>query len=688
MVNLDLFYAHGVENVRKLLMKYRLDFKEVRLEATARRLAFYVENLAPRQKEERTTLLGPAYDKAYDAEGKPTPALQGFLKAQRASLPEIRVHQTPRGRYAALEKVHKGEATVKLLPRLIPEILASFPFPKTMRWEKSGFRFPRPIRWAVVLYGGNAVSFSLAGVKTGRLSRGHRFLASRPFAIRRADWKEYEKQLRSHHVILSLAQREETIRKDLTRKFHQKGFDPDLVRETALLVEEPFLMQGKFSGTYRDLPEEVLATCMKKYQKIFNCRDEKGNLVNRFAAVLNGKRSGLSQIQRDYENVLESRLRDAHYFYDEDTKERLEKKVGRLKELVFLGRLGTTEDRIRRLRALSGELAVLSSQKNLVKDLDRVAFLSKADLVTHMVGEFPELQGIMGREYAGVGGETTEISRAIGEQYLPKNLAEDYRALAKKLSPLGALFGMVDRMDLLVGSFASGLEPTGSEDPYALRRAGGAFAKLIRAFPFRFSLSPFMEKAHSLYGGNLSLSFRELLPKLLDFLRDRMAFELQIKAGSRPYEILQGVMKSSFEDLADVFERFEVLSGLFSEHPKVFFKTSKVVERTSNILKGAKEAIHSVDPALFQEPLEKTLYGLLQEEEPLLKASLEKRDYEAVTRLYGETFFEPIHDFFDKVMVNVEDASLRKNRQALMKRINTLYTEKVADLSLLTQVRE
>ena len=189
VVNLELFYSHGVENVQKILTKVRLDFKEVRAEATPRRLAFFVENLEPRQREEKTTLLGPAYDKAYDAAGNPTPALEGFLKAQRASVRDVRIHETPRGRYAVVEKVHKGEPTVTLLPRLIPEILTSFPFPKTMRWEKSGFRFPRPIRWAVVLYGRSVVSFSLAGVKTARLSRGHRFLAPRPFPLPQAVWK-------------------------------------------------------------------------------------------------------------------------------------------------------------------------------------------------------------------------------------------------------------------------------------------------------------------------------------------------------------------------------------------------------------------------------------------------------------------------------------------------------------------
>lgn len=685
---LDLFYAHAGENVRKILSKQRLEFKEIRVEATPRRLSFFIADLASKQKEERSTILGPAHDKAYDASGKPTPALEGFLKAHRAAVGDTQIKETPRGRYVAIEKIQKGESTTKLLPRLVPEILGSFPFPKMMRWEKSGFRFPRPIRWGAALYGRSVLSFSLAGIKTGRVTRGHWFLAPRPVSLSQADWKDYERRLRSAHVILSLREREEIIRKSLQKKFHQKDFDTDLVRETAQLVEEPLLIQGKFSDTFRDLPEEVLATCMKRYQKIFACRDAHGKLLNRFAAVLNGRRSGLARIQHDYENVLVSRLRDAQYFYDEDTKEPLEKRVGRLKELVFLGRLGTMEERVVRLRGLARELARLSGNASLEQKLDRTALLSKADLVTHMVGEFPELQGVMGREYASEGGEMPEIARAIGEQYLPRNLAEDYAGLPKKLSPLGALFGIVDRLDLLTGAFAMGLDPTGSEDPYALRRAGGVLVKLVRSFSFRFSLSQAVQASYSQFKTKLDLSQEALLKKLLDFLKERTAFELQVKSGTQPYEILQGIMKSSFDDLADVFERFKTLSELSSKSPKIFFRTSKVVERTSNILKGVKESLNSVDPKLFQEPMEKELFELLEKKGPELQASLDRKDYLALTRLYGETFFDPLHHFFDRVMVNVEDPNVRRNRQALMREINTLYTTGVADLSLLTQVKE
>jgi glycyl-tRNA synthetase beta chain len=283
-----------------------------------------------------------------------------------------------------------------------------------------------------------------------------------------------------------------------------------------------------------------------------------------------------------------------------------------------------------------------------------------------------------------------EVARIIGDQYYPKNLSENVEAVFKRMSknPFSALFGMMDRMDLLVGAFGIHLEPTGSEDPYALRRAGGALVKIIHAFPLHFSISELIRKSYSLYKGKLDVSAQESERKLIDFLKERVIFELQVKPGTQPYEILQGVMKSSFDDLADVFERYEKLLGLFQRHPKVFFKTSKVVERTSNILKGVKEAVNSVDPKLLQEPLEKELFRILQEKGPELRATVESKSYDKATQLYGEIFFDRLHDFFDQVMVNVENPEVRRNRQALMKEINFLYTEKVADLSLLSQVRE
>ena len=688
---LDQLYSHAPAAARDLLKKNRFDFKAVHFEATPRRIVFFVEELSPRQREEKILLVGPAAEKAYDTEGKPTPALEGFLKAKKAKPEEVKIHESARGKYAAIERIQKGEPASKLLTRLIPELLASIPFRKTMRWEPSGFRFPRPVRWVVALLGKSVLPVKLGGVKAGRLSRGHRFLSKSSFSIPRADWQEYQKRLLKQNVLLSLEERKRTVQKALEGKFRQREVDADLIHQTAQLVEFPYLIEGKFSGSYGDLPAEILAICMKKHQKIFACRDEKGNLKQRFVAVLNGRRSNLAGIRRDYENVLDSRLRDAHYFYDEDTQEPLEKKVDRLHELVFIGKLGTVVQRVARLRSLSKTLVSEIGHPEWETEADRTALLAKADLVTHMVGEFPELQGIIGGQYASESGEAPAVSRAIGEQYLPKNLNEDAPRLSKKISPLGALFGIADRIDLLVGAFGVRLDPTGSEDPYALRRAGGSLVKLIRAFSFHFDLDHAIHRSYQDYQDQavkLEAGAAEVISKIREFLKTRLAFELQLKPGTQPFEILQGVLKSSDKDLAGVFERFEILSRISEKQPRVFFQTSKVVERTGNILKGAKEKLDAVDPALFQDPLEKELFEILKKSEPALAALSKKKDYEGLTRSYGAAFFEPLHRFFDHVMVNVEDIPVRRNRQALMKKINALFAVPVADLTLLTQVKE
>jgi len=684
---LDVIYSDLKKAGKEVLATHRLAFKDIFVEATPRRIAFFVENLAPRQEDRDLEWSGPSYEKSYDGQGNPTPALEGFLKSKGVTLKDIQIKETPKGRFVVAKKKEKGKTAREILPQILVAIFTSLPFPKTMRWDASGFRFPRPIRWIVALLDHQVIPFELADVKPSRQSFGHRFLSPKPFTVPKADWGVYKTLLKKAHVILSLAQREDIIRTGL-HQLNQKNFDEDLVHTTAQLAEAPFLIRAGFSSTYLDLPSEVLASCMKKNQKIFACYDAKGHLVSHFAGVLNGKRRGLIKIREDYENVLESRLRDARYFYDLDTKKPLEEKLASLDQLVYLGKLGNMREKAQRLEALAENFAGLVGRDDLKESLKRAARLCKMDLLTQMVYEFPDLQGIMGREYALESGEKEDVALAIGTQYLPKNLTEKFDHLKKQIIPLGALLGLIDRLDLLVGAFGTGLEPTGSQDPFALRRAGGIFVKLVRAFGFHFSLSEAVDASVSLYGKILDRSAEELKKRLNRFFQDRMAFELQVEPGTRAHEILQAVSRSQFDDLADVFKRFEVLKRMCEEDPKAFLKAAKVVERTANILKGAKGEIPAVRKEFFQEPLEGELYRLLEEKSAEISQALERRDYERATSRFGQIFYEPLHKFFDKVMVNVEDAQIRANRQALMKQIYNLYAERLADLSVLSRMDE
>ena len=681
---LDVIYEELAAKTRQKLVEERIAFSEVKVEATPRRITLFVQGIALMQPDRELEISGPSQEKCYGPDGRPTQVLAGFLKSKQSTEKDIEVRETPKGKFIFLKKKEKGRAVAVLLPDLIKALLVSLSFPKLMRWEASGFRFPRPIRWIVALLDAKKIPVAIADVKSGNKSFGHRFLSPQTFTLLKADWKAYVALLKKKHVYLPLETRESLVRGALKNRFGQKHLDEELVHMNAQLVEEPFFLQGTFSQEYLELPAEVLASCMKKNQKIFACYDTKGKLKNGFVGVMNGKRAGLAKIRADYENVLDSRLKDARYFYEMDTKESFENKKPVLAQLVYLGKLGSVLDKTERLEKLAAEFAPAMGRGDLATDLARVAALSKIDLVTHLVYEMPDLQGIVGREYAREAKEKDEVAAAIGEQYLPKNLTEDRKNVKSSMTILGALFGIVDRLDLLVGALGSGIEPTGSQDPFALRRAGGVVVKLIRAFGIHFPLETMIAADVQLYGEKLTKK-DDLKTRLFKFLQERVSFELGVKPGTRPFEILQAVMRSSFGDIADVFKRFEVLSGM---DPKVLTQAAKVIQRTANMLKGYGKTPGEPKEELLAEPQEKKLFELLQARQQEVIQPLGKGEYEKATRVFAEVFSTPLHDFFDGVLVNAEDAGVRANRMALVAKINRLYAARIADLSTLSRIDE
>jgi glycyl-tRNA synthetase beta chain len=681
--SLDVIYDELAAKTRQKLVDEHIAFADVKVEAAPRRIALFVQGIAVKQQDRVLEISGPSCEKCYDAQGKPTPVLAGFLKSKQVTEKEIEIRETLKGKFVFLKKNEKGKTTVTILPDLIKSVLASLSFPKFMRWESTNFKFPRPIRWIVALLDQKVIPFQLADVRSGNKSFGHRFLAPLGFTIPKADWKAYVALLKKKHVHLLLETREAMIRNALKGRFAQKKIDEDLVHINAQLAEEPFFLQGTFSQEYLELPDEVLASCMKKNQKIFACYDAKGKMRNQFVAVMNGKRDGLAKIRADYENVLDSRLKDARYFYEMDTKESLEKKKPKLAELVYLGKLGSVLDKTERLEKLAPEFAKAAGHPELAEDLKRVACLSKIDLVTHLVYEMPDLQGIVGREYAREAKEKEEVALAIGTQYLPRNLTEDYQKVKNSMNLLGALFGIMDRLDLLVGAFGTGMEPTGSKDPFALRRAGGVVVKLVRAFGISFSLEKVIAANMELYGNAIDV---EKMKRLEHFIQDRIIFELGVKPGERACEILVAINASKdTDDLADVFKRFEVLAGMDS---RVLVKAAKVIQRTANMLKGYNKTPGEPKEELLSEEQEKKLFELVRAKAKDVTECIDKKEYEKATKLFADIFSTPLHDFFDHVLVNAEDAALRENRMALVLKINRLYTARIADLSALSRIDE
>ena len=682
---LNIIYSELGRRAVEIFKRERLAPAKLRVEATPRRVALFAEGLPARQPDAVEESAGPSVEKAYDPAGNPTPALQGFLKSKGVSLKESQVKETAKGKYIFVQKKLSGKPAQAVLPAALDEILKGLSFPKTMRWEKEGFRFPRPIRWVAALLDKKVLTWKFAGLKAGNKSSGHRFLSPKSFLIPGADWDLYHKALRKAHVVLSLEERKKQIEQVLGTRYHQKSFDKELVHTAANLVEEPYLLEGSFSKEYLALPTEVLASCMKKNQKIFACYDPRGKLISRFVAVLNGKRKSLSGIKAGYENVLDSRLKDARYFFEADTRESLEKKLPLLEQVTYLGKLGTMLDKTKRLEMLAENFTDMIGRRDLREDLKRAARLSKIDLMTRLVYEFPDLQGIVGGEYALVSGDKEPVAKAIATQYLPKSLSENYQDLSGQMVPLGAMFGILDRMDLLAGAFGTGLEPSGSQDHFALRRAGGGLVKIVRAFRFHFSLSEMIQTCGLLHSRVLTMPLMEAEKKLKKFFEERISFELQVKAGTRPYEILMAVFRSSSDDLADVYERFETLTAFYERDPEVFIKAAKVVERTGNMIKGVKPS-GEFHEELLSEVSEKKLLKILKDYSPEIQEFLKKKDYERATSRFGEIFYGPVHDFFEQVMVNIEDTAIRQARQILVSRVNRLYTERLADLSLLSRL--
>ena len=660
-----------------LLAECGYQFDNLKVYSTPRRLVIYAANFRSftLQEDEK---LGPLKEQCYVG-GQPTPALLGFLKGVNKKESDIYFKEGPRGPRVCV-KVKKEQKPLRDFFETLP---TQIEFPKLMRWESGRYAFTRPIRWTFAFVGKQVQKYKIADVQSSNFTLGHRFFSSKKIKVSSSDLKAFERLLFKHRVVLRVEERIKKIRIFLT------GFrnnNEELIQTVARLVEDPFPIYGMFEKSYLKLPAAILTTCMSKNQKIFACYDSRGRLENHFLAVINGPRKKVKEIAKNYGSVLRSRLEDAQFFFHEDLKTKLESKVEKLKEMIFLGSLGSYRDKTKRLEAL---VSFLGKESNLspetIRHATRAAHLAKADLVTHLVYEFPELQGTTGYEYARLEGEEMQVARAIVGHYLPTNLSQNFRELKKRLNVEGALVGLADRMDLLVGASSLGIELSGSQDPYALRRAAGGIVKILRTRPLRISLSGLIQASCHQYGRLISKNALEIEKQLIPFFKERIVFELQVKSGSKEFEVLQGIFASGFDDISNVYERFDHLSRELTD--RSFLRACKVMERTGNILKGVKEKINErVEPSLFQDSLEQTLFDLLNKEESAIKELIRERRYGVAVKRYGDVFYQPIHDFFDRVLVNAEDPKTRTNRQALVKKVNLLCSSEVADLSYVTNV--
>jgi glycyl-tRNA synthetase beta chain len=667
------FLLPALENLKTILAG-KLDglglaHGEIKGVATPRRLAVCVTELAARQPDRREEILGPPKKAAMDSDGRFTKAAEGFARSRGATMAELRLIATPKGEYVMLVQESKGEETATLLTRILPELVSEIPFPKTMRWGSSRIQFARPIQWLLSLYGGKIVACRLDHLQAGNVTRGHRFLA--PMAAEVHNYEQYLETLRRLHVLADPEERRQAVLAEITRAALPTGgrilADEGLLAVVTNLVEEPHAVCGTFAERFLALPREVLITSMREHQKYFAVVDKAGGLLPHFVAVNNTRIDNEQVAAAGHQRVLRARLEDAFFFFKEDQGRPLADRVEDLRTVIFQAKLGTLYEKTERIAELSGLLAAELAPEQ-TETSRRAAWLAKADLLTAMVTEFPSLQGTIGKDYAILNGESREVAEAIHEHYLPGRAGG-----ALPQTPAGALVSLADRLDTIAGCFGIGAVPTGTADPFGLRRLTLGLLHIIEERELQLELSFWIDKALALYGDKLTEERQHARASMLEYLKGRFVNDLTAR-GVRS-EAVEAVTSVAFEDVVDCRQRIDALVAI-SAQPS-FTLLAGAFKRVINIVKNQEP--ERVREDLLSEPAELALYEAFQtisrEAQPLLARKEYLPALEIILRMK-----EPVDSFFDQVMVMVDDELVRRNRLALLAAIAGLFLQ-VGDFS-------
>jgi len=646
---------HLLEDLAQLaetmLKEHRLSYEKVRTLGTPRRAALIVTGLAERQEDVNTETRGPSVAIAFDADGNPTKAGAGFARGQGVD-PSALIQ---RDGYVYASVHESGAATAELLTSLLPDLVRAIPLPNSMRWGDLDFRFIRPIRWFVALYGTEIVPFTLAGVTSGNHSRGHRTLAPADFVITSA--ADYEAACEKAYIIVDPERRRAMICEQITETAKACGgtaeITPDLLEEVLYLVEYPTALSGSFEEKYLALPAEAVITPMRDHQRYFPVKAADGSLLPAFITVRNGGKAHLDVVAHGNERVLRARLADAQFFFDEDRRKSLAEHREKLKTVVFQRGLGSMYEKTERLMALTTaiveEMAAGDTDDAALADARRAAELSKADLVTGMVTEFTELQGIMGREYALLDGESPAVARAIDEQYMPRFAGDELPQ-----TPLGVALSVADKIDNIVGTFSQGRIPTGSQDPFGLRRQALGLVLMLIEQESTMLLSDLVDEACDLYDLE---EFRDKMQVYVaDFIRLRLKNVLS-ERGVR-YDVQEAVL-GDVDLVADVPVRAAYVERLLASEGGEALVQSFV--RVGNIARSVTGG--TVDPALFKAEEEGALLSAYQ---AAAAARAEGEDTLPAEQALGRA----IDTFFDAVMVMDKDARVKENRLSLLKMID------------------
>ncbi|MBN1381741.1 MAG: glycine--tRNA ligase subunit beta, partial [Deltaproteobacteria bacterium] len=659
--------------IRRELSDMRIRHGDIKTMATPRRLCLQIADVVERQEDQILEKMGPAKRAAYDEQGNPTKAALGFARGQGVDISQIETVTTEKGEYICARKKIVGEETKALLQTFFPKYISAISFKKSMRWSAFDCRFARPIHWIVALYDSEVIFFRIENVESGNKTQGHRFMSPGYFTV--AKPADYVSVLRNQYVIVDSEERKKMILEETKKAASTAGghvlSNENLLEEVTFLTEYPTAVCGSFDEDYLKLPKEVLITSMISHQKYFPVTDDAGDLLPYFITINNTLARDPDVVKKGNEKVIRARLADAKFFFDEDQKVSLDSRVDGLKQVVFHTLLGTSYDKVMRFQKLASYMAdkIDPSRKGNVL---RTALLAKADLDTQMVNEFTELQGVMGREYALLTGEDPVIAKAIFEHYLPVSAGGDLPETDE-----GAIVSIADKMDTICGFFGVGLIPTGTADPYALRRQALGIINIILKKHYPLLLDDLIDQSLTILenGNVLKKTKEETRSTVLEFFMGR--FENQFIAQGYPYDVIDAVLASGLSDIAKTLKKIEALKA-FKVHPD-FEPLVIAFKRAGNIMKDFRDG--SINPALFECDAETNLHAAYLKTSETVVKRIDGDDF-AAALVASAQLRKPIDDFFESVLVMAEDERIKFNRLSLLEKINDLF-KKIADFSMI-----
>ncbi len=658
------------DSAREKLQSLRIDFRGIITLGTPRRLVLIVKGISEQQRSDKRTIYGPPRNVAFDSEGNPTKAAIGFARSQGVDIKDLRIGKKDKGEYVMVEIEEKGKEIKTLLPEMLKELILNLHLPKSMRWADVDIRFIRPIQWISALYNGDVVDFEIDGYSSGNLSYGHRFLNPGSFTFSSVD--EFINRLEENNVVVDHHRRKKIIEQQLHELAQKAGgrirIDNELLDTVNFLVEKPFSVLCEFPEEYLKLPKELLITVMKDHQKYFAIEDEKGNLINRFIVVSNTSEGNEEAVRVGAQRVIRARFEDARFYYEDDLKTPLNDRLDDLKGVIFHEKLGSLYDKVMRIKSIASQIASIAGAD--MEKIQRAAILSKTDLVSGVVREFPELQGLMGKYYAEAQGEDQEVAIALYEQYLPKHSGGELPS-----TDTGAILSIADRMDTIATFFSIGLKPTGSEDPFALRRHALAIISILSERNYNLTLQWLIRTAHADLPGDHDTKLEK---EIEQFFLQRL--EGIFLSEGYPHDIINAVL---YRALQSPLVRLKLLLRALKEFKKTHFYNETIValKRVFNILK--EDITADVDTDLFSTKEEKALFETMEATEQGFEDSLSRDDFYSSLNLMKE-LVKPINDFFDNVLVMDSNERIRLNRLALLGRIKEAVL-KIADLSRLQE---